>query len=222
MKEFAKFPHSRICYLTAAAAVNDGLKVPLPQLNPDGTSSLKSILVLGGSSAVGANAIQQLRMALPSATILTTSSAQHHAHLTELGATQCFDRSAQNDTAAIRAAAPGGAGVDAILDPVGAAVSAPAVFTAFNASGPKIFSQVVTGPTAEAPEGVSSTTVFGRQIFGAKGGMTAMPGLADLYQSGKYRLPVKVEVTGKGLDAIEPGLGKLMKGVSGCKYVVSL
>ena len=52
--------------------------------------------------------------------------------------------------------------------------------------------------------------------------MSAMPGLADLYQSGKYKLPVKVEVTGKGLDAIEPGLGRLMKGVSGCKYVVSL
>ena len=215
-------PHCRICYLTAAAAVNDGLKVPLPQLDPTGKSSLKSILVLGGSSAVGANAIQQLRTALPSATILTTSSAQHHAHLTDLGATQCFDRSAQNDTAPIKAAAAGGAGVDAILDAVGAAVSAPAVFTALDGSGPKVFSQVMTGPTPNVPEGVNSATVFGRQIFGAKGGMTAMPSLASLYQSGKYKLPVKVEVVGKGFDAIEPGLGRLMKGVSGCKYVVSL
>ena len=161
-------------------------------------------------------------MALPSATILTTASTQHHSHLSELGATQCFDRSAQNDTAAIRAAAPGGAGVDAILDPVGAAVSAPAVFTALDAAGPKVFSQVVTGPTAEAPEGVNATSVFGQQIFEAKGGMTAMPGLAKLYQSGKYKLPVKVEVTGKGLDSIEPALDRLMKGISGCKYVVSL
>ena len=42
-----------------------------------------------------------------------------------------------------------------------------------------------------------------RQIFKAKGGMSAMPGLADLYQSGKYRLPVKLEATGEGLEANE-------------------
>jgi hypothetical protein len=52
--------------------------------------------------------------------------------------------------------------------------------------------------------------------------MTAMSGLASLIESGKYKLPVKVEVIGKGFDTIEQGLDKLMKGVSGTKYVVSL
>jgi hypothetical protein len=49
-----------------------------------------------------------------------------------------------------------------------------------------------------------------------------MLGLASLVQSGKYKLPVEVEVAGNGLDSIKQGLDKLMKGVSGTKYVVSL
>lgn len=85
-----------------------------------------------------------------------------------------------------------------------------------------MYSHPVTGQNVEVPEGVESTGIFGQQIFGAKGGMNAMPGLASLVQSGKYKLPVKVEVLGKGFKTIEQGLDKLMKGASGTKYVVSL
>ena len=212
----------RICYLTAATTITNGLHVPLPYLDSDSRSSYKSILVLGGSSNVGAAAIQLLRLAVPSATILTTSSAEHHAHLISLGATKCFNRSAQEDPSSIKAATPGESGVDAILDAVTAAASQPAVFAAFNPKGPKVYSQPVTGQNIEVPEGVESTAIFGQQIFGAKGGMNAMPGLASLLESGKYKLPVKIEVLGKGFSTIEQGLDKLMKGVSGTKYVVSL
>ena len=198
------------------------MHVPLPYLDSTDSSSLKSILVLGGSSNVGAAAIQLLRLALPAASILTTSSAEHHAHLISLGATKCFDRSAQKDTSSIKAATPGDSGVDAILDAVTAAATQPAVFTALNPKGPKIYAHPVTGQNVEVPEGVESTGIFGQQILGAKGGMNAMPGLASLVQSGKYKLPVKAEVLGKGFNAIEQGLDKLMKGVSGTKYVVSL
>ncbi|MCJ1319763.1 hypothetical protein MMC15_005099 [Xylographa vitiligo] len=185
-------------------------------------SAIDPILVLGGSSGVGAGAIQLLRLALPSATILATSSARHHAHLVSLGATKCFERSTHEDTSAIKAATPDGAGVDAILDAVTAAASQPAIFNAFKSTGPKIYSQVVNGENVEVPEGINSTAVFCRPIFGAKGGTTAMPGLANLVQSGKYKLPVEVEVVGKGFNSIESGLDELMKGVSGTKYVVSV
>ena len=200
------------------------MHVPLPHLDPDptGSSPLGSILVLGGSSGVGAAAIQLLRLALPSATIVTTSAAKHHAHLVSLGATKCFERSACEDTSAIKAATPGGSGADAILDAITAVASEPTVFTALNPAGPRTYSQVVTGQNVEVPEGVSSTVIFGRQILGAKGGMTAMPGLASLVQSGKYKLPVKAEVIGNGFDTLGQGLDKLMRGVSGTKYIVSL
>jgi len=129
---------SRIYHLTAAAAIVDGLHVPLPHLDPIDSSSLASILVLGGSSGVGSSAIQLLRPALPSATILTTSSAKHHDHLVSLGADKCFERFTQDDTSTIKAATLGGVGVDAILDPVQAGASQPSIFTAFNPTGPKI------------------------------------------------------------------------------------
>ena len=198
------------------------MHAPLPEFDPTDTSPLKSILVLGGSSAIGAGAIQLKRQALPSATILTTSSAKHHSHLVSLGATKCFGRFTQDDTSAIKAATPDGTGVDAILDPVQAGASQPAVFTALNATGPKIYSQVMTGQNVKVPEGVNSTAVFGRQIFGAKGGINAIPILANLVESGRYKLPVKVEVVGKGFEGIEQGLDKIMKGVSGENYVVSM
>ena len=198
------------------------MHVPLPHLDSTGSSSLNSILVLGGSSNVGAAAIQLLRLALPSATILTTSSADHHAHLISLGATKCFDRSAQEDPSSIKAATASGSGVDAILDAVAAAATQPAVFTALNPKGPKIYTQPFTGKNVEIPEGIESTAIFAQGIFDTKGGMNAMPGLGSLVQSGRYKLPVKVEVLGKGFKTIDQGLDKLMKGVSGTKYVVTL
>ena len=208
--------------MTAAAVILNGLHIPLPHLDPAGGSALKSVLVLGGSSGVGASAIQMLRMALPDATILATSSAAHHEHLRALGADKCFERSAQEDPSVIRAATPGGAGVDAILDSVAAGAGQPSVFGALDPNGPKLYSQPITGQNPEVPEGVKASQVMGRQIFGAKGGVTALPALAELVQAGKFKLPVKVEVIGKGFDALDGGLTRLMRGTSGTKFVVAV
>ena len=202
-----------------------GLHVPLPHLDPSSTSEhrLGSILVLGGSSGIGAAAIQFLRLALPETIILATSSVQHHPHLLSLGATKCLERSAQDEPTEIKAVTPDRAGVDAILDPVTAAANQPTIFSALNSSGPKLYSQVVTGQNVKVPDGVNATTIFGRQIFGTKKGLAVMPELAGLLESGKFQLPTNVEVVGKGFEAIQPGLERLMKGgVSGNKYIVSI
>ena len=82
---------------------------------------ISSVLILGGSSGVGASAIQLLRLALGnSATILSTNSPAHNKRLISLGATACFDRylPAGKLVEAIQKASPGGEGVDAILDAV--------------------------------------------------------------------------------------------------------
>ena len=159
---------------------------------------------------------------MPSAIILTTSSANRHAHLVSLGATKCFDRSAQEDTSSIKVATPGDSGVDAILDAVAAASIQTAVFTALSLQGPKIYTQPFNGQNVEVPKGLQSTAIFAQGIFGTKGGMSAMPSLASLVQSGKSKLPVKVEVFGKRFKFIDQGLDKLMEGVSGTEYVVTL
>ncbi|KAI9654282.1 MAG: putative secondary metabolism biosynthetic enzyme [Alyxoria varia] len=219
-EEAASLP---VCYLTAAAAIHNGLDIGLPHIDASGgeSSSLKSVLILGGSSAVGAAAIQLLRLALPAVTLLVTSSVQHHAQLVSLGASKCFERSIQDDPSTIKAATPGGSGVDAILDPVEAAAAQPAVFNALYDAGPKVYSFVVGGQNPRAPEGVKPTPVFARDIFNVKGGMDAMSALATLLQDGRYKLPVRMEVVGKGFESIEEGLEKV-KGASGTKYVVRL
>jgi NADPH:quinone reductase-like Zn-dependent oxidoreductase len=198
------------------------LNIPLPHLGFPPSNSLKSVLVLGGSSVVGSGAIQLLRQALPHAIILTTSSAQHHAHLLSLGATKCFERSVQENPSALLASNPNSAGVDAILDAVSAAARQPALFSALDPHGPKLYSQVATGAMVDVPKGVSATIIRGPELFARSEGDRLLPGLAELLEGGKYRLPVRVEVVGKGFDAIEPGLRRLQRGVSGTKLVVSL
>ncbi|KAI1641361.1 GroES-like protein [Biscogniauxia mediterranea] len=208
-------------FLTAAAAILIGLGVTIPGLsNSDSGNKLESILILGGSSGVGSSAIELLRLALPNVTIITTSSATHHAHLKSLGANVCLERAAQNDAAALKAATPGGAGVDAILDAVGAGTDSPAVFDALKADGPKIYSLVITRPDAKVPEGLKSTLVAGPMVFGKAPG--AMAFLHKLVEEGRFKLPLKVEVVGKGFEAIDQGLKRFPADVSGTKLVVTL
>ncbi|KAI0003487.1 GroES-like protein [Xylariaceae sp. FL0662B] len=216
-EEAASLP---ICFLTAAAAITVGLKVALPGLSKEESNPLRSILVLGGSSAVGSSAIQLLRLALPSAVIIATSSAAHHGHLQSLGASACLERAAQQDSAAIKAATPGGLGVDAILDAVGAGAGAPAVYDAVRVDGPKLYSLVVTSPAAKAPEGLQGTLVGGHDILEKEPGVVRY--LRKLVEEGKFKLPVKIEVVGKGFQAVEASLDRFAQGVSGTKLVVTL
>lgn len=211
---------SSIAYLTAAATIRVGLKIQLPGLSRITDSNVpKSVLVLGGSSSVGSAAIQLLRLALPSIHIVATSSTQHHTHLKTLGASECLDRSAQDDSAALKAAIPDGAGFDAIIDAVGAGISSPTVYAALRDEGPRLCAAVVTGPPATFPAGVQGTLVGGQDFLDAE--KEAMPYLARLVDEGKYTLPVRVEVLGKGWDAVDVGLAKYPAGVSGAKMVVS-
>jgi hypothetical protein len=63
----------------------------------------------------------------------------------------------------------------------------------------------------------------GRQIFGTEGGLRVLPGLAELFENGQFKLPTNVELVGEGFEASQPGLERLIKGgVSGNKYVVSI
>ncbi|KAK0637048.1 putative quinone oxidoreductase [Bombardia bombarda] len=212
-----------ITFLTGAATVAAGLRIPLSGFaakSTDYTSTPpQSILVLGGSSGVGAVAIQLLRAALPSATIISTSSAQHHAHLKSLGATTTLERSAQDNAATIKAATPGGAGVDAIIDAVGAAAKAAAVYDAFKSDGLKLYTLVITGPGVEPPKGFEVSLVGGITVL--KKEPTIMQYLTELLESGKYKLPQKVEVVGQGWESVEKGLDKVSS-VSGTKLVVKL
>ncbi|KAM7201136.1 GroES (chaperonin 10)-like protein [Rhypophila sp. PSN 637] len=210
----------------------------------------KSVLVLGGSSGIGSSTLQLLRVALgPSVTLLSTNSPANNVHCLKLGANTCIDRSYEMDKlmAAIRDASPGKQGVDAIIDAVGALSPNPAgppvdannnkdsfkIFETLNKDGPKLFSQVMTSPHSAslanqipAELGIKvAQPVFGRMTFEVvPGGMRAMSRLVELVDGGggKFKLPLNVEVVGKGLESIGAGLDRLRGGVSATKLVVSL
>lgn len=217
----------RICYLTAAAAITLGLKIPLPFLeDEDSTSqqSLRSVLVVGGGSGVGASAIQLLRLAAPSLQILTTASQNHHSQLISLGATACIDRDSPHLVRDIKAASTRGLGADAILDAVGGAgdESQPFLFDTLRSDGPNIYSAVFTGSKVSIPVGVNVTISSGRQTFNVAGGRSAMSSLGKLAQDGDFNPPLKIEIVGQGLECIGNGLEKLKSGVSRTKLIVTL
>ncbi len=171
---------------------------------------------------MGAAAIQLLRLALPTAIILTTSSTQHHEHLVSLGARNCFPRSAQASPSDIKSATPTGKGVHAIIDCVTAAAEHPSIFEALDPEGPKIYSQVMTGVEIQVPDGVKAELAFGKNALVGETGHTVMAALNVLLETGKYKVPIPVEVLGHGFEVIPPGLDLLMKGVSGLKYAVTV
>ncbi|KAJ5610640.1 transcriptional regulator family: Fungal Specific TF [Penicillium lagena] len=145
-------------------ALGIGLKTRLPFL-PDGPTTgfnPSSVLILGGSSALGAAVIQLLRLAVPDCLILATSSPKHHKHLVSvLGADGAFDRNSTSLITEVKSAS-GSQGVDAIIDAVGAGSSQRNIFEAFNPSGPKKYAQVWTGDEEiQVPSGVDSVMFRG-------------------------------------------------------------
>lgn len=156
-----------VSYVTATGAIYQGLNIPLPYLEGGKEEGFKpsSILVCGGSSSVGAMAVQLLRLALPE--IFATASKQHHHTAKDLGADQVFDHSSPSLVEELKKASSGGEGVDAILDAVNGVAANPSLFEVL--TGPKAFAEVVTGRNVErAPDG-GSTHVFHLICFMAEG-----------------------------------------------------
>ncbi len=72
---------------TASAALFYSLGLPLPSNPPANQSS--ALLVWGGASSVGSNAVQLGR--LLGFTVFTTASPNNHDYLKSLGASEVFD-----------------------------------------------------------------------------------------------------------------------------------
>ncbi|KAK4135536.1 putative alcohol dehydrogenase [Trichocladium antarcticum] len=193
---------------------------------------IDSVLVLGGASGVGACTLQLLRAVLPDATIISTNSLAHNDSVKmKLGATTCVDRRLPLDLLVARIRAlTGGKGVDAIVDAVGLTAKigpeeSRRIFGVLRDGGPRIYTTVVTGARPEkvtVPEGVKSKSIMGRMAFLGPHGDKVMSRLGEFVEEGWFGLPLKVEIVGSGLKAIEGGLEQLANGVSGTKLVVGL
>lgn len=200
------------------------MKSPLPFVegSPANDFTPSSVLVLGGSSALGAAVIQILHLAVPDCKVIVTSSRKHHEHLTRyLGADRALDRNSLSLVDEVRSASVGSQGVDAIIDVVGAATEH--IFDVLDPSGPKKYAQVWTGDEEiQAPNGVDSVLFRSRDLAQMRGGENIMLSLQTLLSQSKYKLPLPIHKVGTGLDAVERGLELIRKGVSGQKLVVTV
>lgn len=215
-----------VTWITAAATTTLGLGITLPGLGnkpPDTDNAPKSILVVGGSSGCGAHAVQMLRFALgKTATIVATSSPQHHSSLQAIGASSCIARVDQGDVNALKVASPNAAGYDAVMDCVGAVEQQPQILEALKEDGPKLFGEVFTNANPKVPGGVNHKVVSGADLLDTDDGKDAYPYLVRLIEEGNIEIPLKIEVFGKGYEAIAKAIEKLHAGVSGTKLVASL
>lgn len=187
---------------------------------------MNTVLVLGGSSSIGATAIQLLRFfGTKDLVILTTSSARHSDSLKALGASHAFDRSSESLIDDIRVAAPGG--VNGIVDLVGAAGADKRYLTLFTTEGTRIMAPLVTGHDVvkvDVPEGVTfHGPLFTSMLFGMeKGTERTLEMMVNETEKGSFKVPVEVKVVGQGLQSILKSLKLAMQGVSGQKLVVAL
>ncbi|KAJ5310965.1 hypothetical protein N7476_006825 [Penicillium atrosanguineum] len=215
-----------VSYLTAIMALGIGLKTPLPFLKggPRTGFTPSSVLILGGSSALGAATIQLLRLAAPTCLILATSSPRHHEYIRNiLGADGAIDRGSSSLVEDVKSRTPGSRGVDAIIDAVGAGGIQRNVFDTFDPSGSRRYAQVWTGDEEiDAPSGVESTMFRGRDLPNLPGNESIMESLERLLEENRYRLPLPVHAVGHGFDVLERGLDLMRQGVSGEKLVVTL
>lgn len=214
-----------VCFFTAMVGLGAGLGVPLGFVeggNKEGFRP-KSVLVLGGSSALGAAATQLLKVAVPGITVLATASVKHHQWLKRLGVDGSIDRASKTLVEDVKRASPEGRGVDATFDAVGAGATERNVFETFDEGGSKKYAQVWTGDDEiKVPDGVDSVLFRSRDFMQIPGGKNIMLALQTLMEEGTYKLPLPVREVGNGLQGLEKGLDLMRKGVSGEKLVVAL
>ncbi|KAJ0419817.1 chaperonin 10-like protein [Aspergillus carlsbadensis] len=198
------------------------LALPFPSLNP--TALGKSLLIWGGSSSVGSNAIQLAKAA--GLQVLTTCSPRNFDTARRLGAEKVFDYNAPNVVEDIITE------LDNIstLPCAGIIVAAGDVSMACQVSlrskqTIRVASASGVNP-GDAPEGVDAKMIYpeGEDVMlGFKETVAATFGgyLPEALKVGVYQVAPEVEVVSRdGLEGIQGALELMKKGVSGKKLVV--
>ena len=181
----------RIGYMTAVCAILDGLNISLPFLTeiPNSGRVPSSVLVLGGSSATGAAAIQLLRMAYPSLPIYATTSPRNFARLDSLGATKVFDYHSPSIVADIRAQTPVPRGIDMIVDFVSAGATQTDICDTLDPAGSKLYAASVTSVNIPVPDGVTRSEIESWSLLEMQGGKSILPALTELVEQGNISCP---------------------------------
>jgi NADPH:quinone reductase-like Zn-dependent oxidoreductase len=223
-----------------------GLRMPGATTPPTG----EIVVVWGGSTSVGANAIQLAVAA--GYEVVTTASPHNHAFVTGLGASRAFDYRSATAVADIAAhVAASGRRVAGVLA-IGTGSGDPAVRIAVTtgaervsmASPPVSFETLPRGGRIGLPlvrlgirmgtatpalmlrarvRGIRASFIWGSALMHDEvGPMLWERFLPAALAEGRYVPAPTAEVVGSGLDAIQPAMDRLRAGVSARKLVVTL
>ncbi|KAI1378442.1 GroES-like protein [Hypoxylon crocopeplum] len=205
---------------TAACALyqETHLKLDLPKV-PRPAPNGKTIIVWGGASAVGSNAIQ---LAINSGyEVITTASPKNFEYVKKLGASQVFDYKSETVEADLTNAMKGKTSAGA-LDCIGGKPQGILQQVLFKSQGVKAVASTKRG-WPEPPEGVVMYSIFGTTLKDNFVGKAIYNDfLSAALKAGTYVPAPETVVVGKGVGKIQDAVDLVNKGVSASKLVVTL
>ena len=229
---------------TAACALfqKDYLALPFPTTSP--TPSGKTLLVWGGSTSVGCNAIQLARAA--GYEVIATASPKNHNYLKKLGAVEVFDYnsttvvpdiiSAFKNRSAAGAVSIGPGSFRKCIDILGgcqgnkfiaqATLDMPAFPKGALDFPPFIvgtLTKMISGNIRSSMKGVSAKMINGSDLVANEVGKAIYEDFLPKALEQNIYLPApEPQVVGKGLEHVQEAMDMSKKGVSAKKLVVTL
>lgn len=229
---------------TAACGLfmKDFLALPFPSTTP--RSSGKTLLVWGGSTSVGCNAIQLARAA--GCEVIATASPRNHDYLRKLGAAEVFDYNRPTVVREIQAAFKGRTAAGAISIGTGSLKKCIEIlggckgnkFVAYATLDMPPFpkgaldfppflagtmSKMLTTNIRSATKGVRTKMLFGSDLVANEVGKAVyVDFLPQALEKGTFVPAPEAQVVGKGLNHVQEAMDLVAKGVSAKKMVVLL
>tara|TARA_R110002003_G_scaffold40_11_gene2748 strand:+ start:37535 stop:38458 length:924 start_codon:yes stop_codon:yes gene_type:complete len=207
---------------TAAACLfkKETLALPLPSSDAKPSSTSKSVLIWGGSSSVGATAIQ---LAVGAGVKVVSVASKHNLEkLKELGASAAFDYKSSSVADDIIKALEG-TDFAGVCDCIGLPDAAAAWAPVYKKLGGR-YGSVMPGAQG-LPDGIEGDSVFAPTVVMADkyvGDVVWAKWVPEALESGKLKaVPPPIVIEG-GLDKVQEGYDQQKKGVSFGKIVIAL
>lgn len=215
-----------LAWFTAAGSLFDTNKLSLnPPVSKGTQHQNKTVLVWGGSSSVGSNAIQLLRLA--GYDILTTASPQNHSFVKSFGATTVVDYGSPNVKAQLLDALKGKT-LAGVFDCVGSGGRNGTLDTCIQIAlehpgAVKKVACVTPGQEKASRDGVQVSIVHGTaEIETSVAGRLWGEFMPKALQNGVFLPKPDPKIVGHGLGDIQKATDLMAAGVSAKKLVVTL
>ena len=207
-------------YSTAAAGLfqDEYLNLQFPTQPPQKPTG-KTILIWGGASSVGSNAIQLTVAA--GYEVVTTASPKNFEYVKKLGASEAFD---YKDPAVSekRVSYFKGKTIAGALDCIGAGTWTICIDVVHKSTGTRFVATTNRG-FPDPPEGVTIKHIFAITIKDNEVGKAVYEDfLPKALKAGTYVPAPEPLIAGKGLESVQGAVELVQKGVSAAKIVVSL